>query len=455
MANSDHVLLLPYPSQGHINPMLQLGKRFAARGLVSTLAATRFILRTTRPEPGTVRLAAISDGFDQAGYTEAGSIPAYLNRLEQAGSRTLDDLLRAEAAAGRPVRLLVFDAFLPWAGDVGRRHGLATASFLTQSAAVNLIYCHVNAGRIELPVRAALELPGLPRLEPRDLPSFLPDLISVYPAYLELVLNQFKNLEKVDEVLINTVHELEPEEMDYLKRACGAKSVGPTIPSLYLDNRLPSDSDYGFHLFAPDVAPCMAWLDSKPPASVVYISFGSMSALSPEQMSELAFGLANTGKPFLWVVRSPEASKLPQGFAEEYGAERGLIVAWSPQLEVLAHAAVGCFVTHCGWNSTVEGLSLGMPLVGVPQWTDQPTNAKYVEDVWEVGVRVRTEEGGMVRREEIERCVREVMEGGRSGEMRRNAVKWRELAKAAVEEKGSSEENITGLIAKYCNQRAE
>ncbi|THU59601.1 hypothetical protein C4D60_Mb07t03810 [Musa balbisiana] len=191
MATSDLILLLPYPSQGHINPMLQFGKRCAAHGASATLATTRFILNTTRPQPGPVHLAAISDGCDRAGYAEVSSIPGYLDRLERVGSETLESLLRSEAAAGRPVRLLVFDAFLPWAGDVGRRLGLATAAFFTQSCAVNALYFHVWEGRLHVPVQAAeLDLPGLPRLRPRDLPSFLPDRDSIYPAYLQLVLNQ-------------------------------------------------------------------------------------------------------------------------------------------------------------------------------------------------------------------------------------------------------------------------
>lgn len=206
-----HVLLLPYPSQGHVNPMLQFAKRFAAHGCTATLVATRFILGNASPTPGSVRLAAISDGCDRAGFAEVSSVPSYLDSLERFGSATLDDLLHSEAEAGRPVGLLVFDAFLPWAGEVGRRNSVATAAFFTQSSAVDLIYYHVKAGLVQLPVREDLELPGLPRLQPKDLPSFLPDPFGVYPAYTELVFNQFKDLEKVDEVVINTFYELEPQ----------------------------------------------------------------------------------------------------------------------------------------------------------------------------------------------------------------------------------------------------
>ena len=125
-------------------------------------------------------------------------------------------------------------------------------------------------------------------------------------------------------------------------------------------------------------------------------------------MAELAYGLFNSNIPFLWVVRSSEANKLPEGFTDE-AKERGLIITWIPQLDVLAHRAVGCFLTHCGWNSTIEALSLGVPIVAFPQWADEPMNAKYAESVWNVGVRTRRNGAGLVSKEEVERCVKEVI----------------------------------------------
>ncbi|XP_073116585.1 crocetin glucosyltransferase 2-like [Elaeis guineensis] len=449
-----HAVVLPYPSQGHINPMLQFAKRLSSHGLLATLATTRFILSTTRPEPGPVALAPISDGFDRAGFAEASSIWAYLDRLESVGSTTLDELIRSERAAGRPVRALVYDSFLPWARDVGERHGLVTAAFFTQSCAVNIVYGLVNMGLLHIPVTGPVSPPGLPRLEPDDLPSFVSEADGgPYPSYLKLVMEQYKNLEKADVVFVNSFYELEPEEAGYMASTWRAKTIGPTVPSSYLNNRLPSDFHYGFHLYKPSIAPCMQWLDSQPSKSVIYVSFGSMAVLGPDQMAELAFGLLNSGKCFLWVVRSSETSKLPKNFIEDLSSERGLVVSWSPQIEVLSHEAIGCFLMHCGWNSIVEGISLGVaPMVGVPQWTDQPMNAKYIEDVWRIGVRARANEKGLVGREEVERCVRVVMEGERSEEIRRNARKWRELAKKAVGEGGSSDRNIMEFVANYCSK---
>ncbi|KAM0914654.1 hypothetical protein ACQ4PT_011366 [Festuca glaucescens] len=234
----------------------------------------------------------------------------------------------------------------------------------------------------------------------------------------------------------------------------GAKTIGPTVPSAYLDNRLPDDVSYGFHLHTPTTATTKAWLDAQPPRSVAYVSFGSIAAPGPAHMAEVAEGLYNSGSPFLWVVRALETSKIPEGFADRAGG-RGLIVPWTAQLEVLAHPAVGCFVTHCGWNSTTEALGAGVPMVGMPQWSDQPTNAKYIEDVWRVGVRARQDDGGVVRREEVEMCVRAVMEGERSEEYTQNALEWKEKARSAMGEGGSSDRNITEFLRELRSRKSE
>ena len=126
---------------------------------------------------------------------------------------------------------------------------------------------------------------------------------------------------------------------------------------------------------------------------------------------------------------------------------KGLLVNCSPQVKVLANKAVGCFFTHCGWNSTIEALSLGVPMVTMPGWSDQQTNSKLVEDAWKVGVRAKVDEHGIVRREEIALCIKEVMEGDTGREMKMNSKKWKELAIEATSEGGTSDTNINELVA--------
>ncbi|KAL7219520.1 hypothetical protein ACSBR2_012556 [Camellia fascicularis] len=297
-----------------------------------------------------------------------------------------------------------------------------------------------------MPVESSpVSIPGLPLLELKDMPSFS-YVHGSYPAYFELVLNQFSNVDKADYVLVNTFYQLEAQVVDSMSKLVSPlMTIGPTIPSSYLDNQLENDNDYGLDLYHLDPSACTSRLSTKPKGSVVYVSFGSMADLGEEQMEELAWGLLESNFYFLWVVRDSEKEKLPTKFKQET-LGKGLLVGWCSQLEVLSSESMGCFFSHCGWNSTVEALSLGVPMVAIPQWTDQLTNAKFVQDVWKVGVRVKVDEKGIVRREEVEACIREVMEGEKGKEMKENAEKWRDAAKQAVSIGGTSNRNIDEFI---------
>lgn len=236
--------------------------------------------------------------------------------------------------------------------------------------------------------------------------------------------------------------------IDNLLKLYPVMTIGPALPSMYLDKRIEGDRDYGFSLYQSTGDTCTNWLNTKETGTVVFVSFGSAAKLSLEQMEEVAWGLKQSNKFFLWVVRESEEKTLPPAFKDEK-LEKGLIVTWSAQLEVLSHKAVGCFVTHCGWNSAIEALCLGVPMVAMPQFLDQFTEAKFVEDVWEVGVKPKVDESsGLVRRNEIEKCIKEVMEGEKSEKIKRNLSQWRELAKEAVDVGGSSDRNIDEIVAR-------
>ena len=155
----------------------------------------------------------ISDGFDEGGIAHAKSIQAYLERFWQLGSQTLAELLEklSSSSSGNPVDCIVYDAFLPWALDVARKFGLVGAVFFTQSCAVDNIYYHVHKGLLKLPLsEPEILLPGLPPLQPQDMPSLIYDL-NTYPAFFDMLVSQFSNVDKADWVLCNTLYELEPE----------------------------------------------------------------------------------------------------------------------------------------------------------------------------------------------------------------------------------------------------
>ncbi|KAI4354098.1 hypothetical protein L6164_002997 [Bauhinia variegata] len=439
-----HCLVLAYPTQGHINPMLQFSKRLQHKGVRVTVIFSHFALKTIHKKSTSIALESISDGFDDGGVTSAESDKAYLDRFWQTGPRTLTELLEKLINSGNTFDCLVYDSFLPWALDVAKRFGVLGAPFFTQSLAVNTIYYHTHKGNLKLPfTESEVSLPGLPTLSCCDLPSFL-YVKGAYPGFTGMVVNQFSNIEKADFVLCNTFYELEQEVADWQGKIFPLRTIGPTIPSMLLDKRIQDDNDYGFDLFKPNNDDCMKWLSDKPRGSVVYVSLGSLVVLDTEQTEEMAWGLRDSGYYFLWVVRETELEKVPKDFLES--SEKGFVVTWCPQIQVLEHEAVGCFVTHCGWNSTLEAISLGVPVVGMPQWTDQSTDAKYIVDVWKMGVKVEADPKGIVRRESLKQCIKEVMETERGKEMKRNANKWKDLAKRAFEEGGSSDKCFEDLV---------
>ncbi|XP_047974282.1 mogroside IE synthase-like [Salvia hispanica] len=439
-----HCLILPYPGQGHINPMIEFSKRLAHKGITITFAVPQGAL-TSSAAGNNIVVETISDGYDSPTARADVDPREHLLSFKKAGPESTSRLIEKLREGGRPVDCVVCDAFMPWGLAVAKSKGLSGAAFFTQASSVNVIYYNVFKGLLKVPVtERETVLPGLPPLAISDLPSFVVDP-EKYPGALELLVGQFEGVEDSHFMFVNSVYELEEEANDWMKKSISVKTIGPAIPSMYQDKRLQDDTNYGLSMFKPDDT-CMKWLQQRSPKSVIYVSFGSMAKLEKHEMEELATALKLTGKHFLWVVRSSEVSKLPENFTDE-ASGKGLIVSWCSQLEVLAHEAVGCFVTHCGWNSTLEALSLGVPMVGVPWWSDQATNAKFVMDVWKVGVKACPNEEGVVGHEELVSCVKHVMEGERAGEMRENARKWKELAKRAVDEGGSSDRNIQEFIS--------
>ncbi|KAI3959998.1 hypothetical protein MKW92_012337 [Papaver armeniacum] len=452
-AYGEHILLLPFPIQGHINPILQFSKRLASKDVKVTVVLTNYMARTINIQVGPFNIETISDGYDDLGRSGASSTEEYFESFATLGSKTLADLIERiqKSDDDIPVSCVVYDSFVPWVSNVTQKLNLVGAIFFTQSLGVTSIYYYLYRGLLKVPMPNGemISIPGLPLLKVLELPCFVSDVES-FAHYLKLLVNQFSNIEKADWVLFNTFDQLEPEVLNWMAKLWRVRTIGPTIPSKYLDKRIEGDNDYGLNIFDMKRDECIDWLNAKEDNSVIYVSMGSMAVLKQEQMEEVAGALLGCDYNFLWVVRQTEENKIPSTFRKDIStypwSEKGLVVTWCPQLEVLSHPAFGCFVTHCGWNSTMESLSLGVPMIAFPQWSDQPTNAKYVEDLWKVGIRVKVEEDGILRKNELESCIKEAMEGEKGKEMKKNANKWKELAVQAVSGGGSSDKNVDELL---------
>jgi cyanohydrin beta-glucosyltransferase len=179
---------------------------------------------------------------------------------------------------------------------------------------------------------------------------------------------------------------------------------------------------------------CMAWLDGKAARSVVYFSVGSHASMGDAQLKEIASGLARCGSPYLWVLRPEMAAEVEVG-------EDGLVVPWCPQEAVLNHPAVGLFVTHCGWNSILESVVAGVPVLGCPVLSEQTTNCRQVCMAWGIGGELPQGAGS----DEITALVREMMTGTKGKDAREKTLQWKRLAQLSAQQGGSSYDNI-GLV---------
>ncbi|XP_057783684.1 anthocyanidin 3-O-glucoside 5-O-glucosyltransferase 1-like [Salvia miltiorrhiza] len=445
------VVLATFPAQGHINPALQFAKRLLKAGtdvtFFTSVYAWRRMAKTTSSPPG-LHFVAFSDGYDD-GLKPGGDGGRYMSEMKARGREALRALLLSTDAA-----FLVYSHLFAWAAEVARDAHVPSALLWVEPATVLCIYhfyfnghaAAIDAGSDEI------QLPGLPPLEQRDLPTFLlPETPERFKSMMREKLETLDGEEGKAKVLVNTFDALEPDALAAIDRY-ELIGIGPLIPSAYLGGGDPSDKSYGGDLFKKsDDEGCAAWLDAQPPSSVVYVSFGSVLKLPKAQMEEIAKALLASARPFLWVIRQQQHNEEDEA-EEELSSitelrKLGKMVSWCSQLEILGHASVGCFVTHCGWNSAVESLGLGVPVVAVPQWFDQATNAKLMEDVWGSGVRVRVNEGGGVDGCELQRCIEMVIDGGeKSRAVRENASKWKALAREAMAENGSSIKNLDTFL---------
>ncbi|GAB2225015.1 hypothetical protein Drorol1_Dr00005797 [Drosera rotundifolia] len=466
-----HVLLVSFPSQGHINPLLRLGKRLATEGLLVTFATTENYGSAMRKSSDTItdKLTPVGDGFLRFEFMddeyEKGDDPRrndldeYLLQLDRTGRKYLPAMLSRLAAEGMPVSCLINNPFIPWVSDVADQQGVPSAMLWVQSCACFLSYYYYYHHLVDFPDEENpfrdIHIPTLPVLRWDEIPSFMHPM-TPYPYLRRAIMGQYKYISKPFCILMDTFEELESEIIKFTSTLCPVKSIGPLFKN-------PRSVSLSVDMLKAD-GNCLPWLDTKPAASVVYISFGTVVFLQQEQINEIAHGILDAGVSFLWVLRPPGLyfgggqipHTLPEGFLEKVG-DKGKVVVYSPQEQVLKHPAVACFVTHCGWNSTMESLTLGVPVVAFPQWGDQVTDAKFLVDVFKTGVRMcrGEQEERIIPREEVVSCLREATVGAKMEEIKKNAMAWKKKAEAAVADGGSSVRNLETFIDEVKSRRVE
>ncbi|PAN44235.1 hypothetical protein PAHAL_9G027100 [Panicum hallii] len=437
-----HVLLFPLPYQGHINPMFRLASLLHAHGFAVTVFHTHF----NAPDPARhpqYRFVPVPDGTSGPAPVAIEDVVAQILALAAACEPAFRDRLAAvlEEYSRDAVACLIADAQLLPIFEVATKLAVPTLALRTSSAACFKCFAAypLLCEKGYLPVKESqrdMPVSELPPYRVRDLIGLGDDSCG---AGRELLARAVTAVKVSSGLILNTFDALERRELEDLRRdlAVPVFDIGP------LHKFSPSGDS---SLLRQDRS-CLEWLDARPPASVLYASFGSLACMSQRDLEETAWGIAGSGVPFLWVVRpgmvrGSAHQMLPEGF-EAATRGRGMVMSWAPQEEVLRHRAVGGFWTHNGWNSTMESVCEGVPMLCRTYFGDQMGNARYVEHVWRVGFEV----GGELERGAVEAAIRRLMTGEDGAEMRARAGELKKAAEECTSKGGSSCLAIDKLVA--------
>ncbi|XP_042008462.1 UDP-glucose flavonoid 3-O-glucosyltransferase 7-like [Salvia splendens] len=442
-----HIYFLPMMAPGHMIPAVHIARGFARCGAKSTIITTpsnasKFseTIEADRRNGSDISVSLVKFPCREAGLPDGCEDLSSTTTLEMSHNflhaldlfrRPVEDILQQ----GDP-DCLISGAFFSWSTAVARSLGIPRVVFYGTGFFPMCVFRLLREKRPQDAVASdseEFEVPGLPdrvMVSRKQLPHYLKLKATEDDPLLELIRKVLEADEAGFGIVVNTFHELEPAyAAHYLKHTGKAWHIGPV--SLISGGNGPESHD------------CTKWLGSRKPNSVVYVCFGSMAIVQKPQTDQIAAALEDTGQDFVWVV-GKEAEVDEKFEARTEG--RGMVIrGWAPQVQILSHAAVGGFVTHCGWNSLMEGVAAGVPMVTWPLSAEQFFNEKLVVEVLGTGVPVgaeewskRMDERAAIGREKIARAVGRLMVGEEGERMRRRARELGEVARRAVEEGGSS-----------------
>ncbi|CAH1439724.1 unnamed protein product [Lactuca virosa] len=470
-----HFILFPLMAQGHMIPMVDIARMLAQRGVLVTIITTplnanRYKSVTDRAIKANLKIQVLEL---QLPLSEVG-LPEGCESFDLIPSTALvlkffDAIAMLEEPTERLLRRLtpapsciISDSGLPWTTGLAKRLNIPRLVFYGPGCYTYLCIHIVANTRILDEIKSDSEyfvLPGLP-----DRIEVTKPQASDWPKRdSKERLEMFERIEEAGKaaygIVVNSFDELEPKYVEEFAKAKDKKvwCIGPVS----LCNRSFLDVAERGSKASINEHDCLKWLDLREPGSVVYVCLGSLSYACTEQVIELGLGLELSNKPFIWFIRetSDELKRwLLEEAYEERIKDRGLMVfGWAPQILILSHAAIGGFITHCGWNSTLEGISNGIPMVTWPHFADQFLNERFITDVLKIGVRIGAEVPVsfgerdnlkvMVKREDVKIAVEGLMNDDEEGKARRKRAKeLGEMSKRAMEEGGSSHKNMTSMI---------
>ncbi|CAL5363726.1 unnamed protein product [Camellia sinensis] len=492
-----HVLIFPLPAQGHVNSMLKLAELlclsdFHVTFLVSDHTHNRLLRQTNvhrRFEHyPRFRFETISDGIPtESSRSGSDFLTELIDSLRTVIKPLFRELFcsnRLSYESTRPVTCIIADGVLSFTIDVAEEMGIPIVYFRTISACAFWAYFGIpqliesgdlpfkvnkNSNRsksssssllrfgnnneeeekeesirgidLDVPIQS---IPGMEDfLRRRDLPANcrVSDLSNKKFQFLSA---ETRQTPRAQALILNTFDDLEGPILSHIRiHMPNVYTIGP----LHAHNkpRMAVTSTSSNSLLEEDHN-CMMWLDAQPSQSVIYISFGSLAMITRTQLMEFWHGVVKSGKRFLWVIRPDLVSdgggvgQIPTELLEAT-MERGYVVEWAPQEEVLGHQAIGGFLTHSGWNSTLESIVAGVPMICWPCIADQQMNSRYVGEVWKLGMDMKDTCDRIV----VEKMIRDLMEV-RKSEFVQSTKRMAKLARKATSEGGSSHCNLDRLI---------
>ncbi|XP_017970670.1 PREDICTED: scopoletin glucosyltransferase [Theobroma cacao] len=469
-----HIFFFPIMAQGHVIPTVDMAKLFATRGVKTTIITTpanaSFFSKTIQrsKESGLdVDVKILKDSTEEAGLPEGCENADLLPTSRDEPKDIVSKFFKAKVMLQEPLErllqeckpdCLVAHMFFPWATDAADKFGIprlvfyGVSVFSTCAMECMTLYEPHKHVESEFEQFVVPNLPGDIKLSKKQLPDYVKE--SVETDFTKMLKASKESELRSYGVIFNSFYELEDMYADYYKNVLGRKAwhIGPVS----LCNRAIEDKAERGKKSAVDEHECSKWLDSRKPNSVVYVCFGSMANFNSAQLKEIAMGLETSGQQFIWVVRKEKSNAeeedwLPEGFEKRMEGKGLIIRGWAPQILILDHEAVGGFVTHCGWNSTLEGISAGVPMITWPVSAEQFYNEKFVTEILKIGVAVGVQQwvstvGDFVKREAIEKAVKKIMNGKTAEELRNKAKALAEMAKGAVAKGGSSYSELNALI---------
>ncbi|XP_031258852.1 UDP-glycosyltransferase 83A1-like [Pistacia vera] len=453
MVREPHLLLIPYPAQGHVPPLLKLASKIAEHGIKVTFVNTEFIaakIMATMPEKAEkgslIRFVSIPDGIEPDDRNDPFKTKDCMFRVMPGHLKELIKKIN-QSDECEPISCVIADICLGWALELAHEMGIPRAALVPYGPPTLAISFHVkkiiDAGIIDNDGYAMPMTDEWISISEETHPwkrnEFnwsCPEEPMIQKIFLEITCAAAETVRISNWVLSNSIYELDSPNCDLVPKVL---PIGPLLASNQSGNSAGS--------LIPEDSSCLRWLDKQAIGSVIYVALGSTTTLNQQQFEELALGLESSGQPFLWVVRSnlvnESLTRFPNGFKEKL-AGRGKIVEWAAQEKVLAHSSVACFLSHCGWNSTTEGLSMGVPFLCWPYFADQYQNRRFICEVWKIGLDLTPDENGIVTRHEIQRKVRRLIS---DDGIKSNSLKIKEMARKSLVEGGSSFKNFERFIS--------